>query len=272
MFRYLPLCFTALFCSVVFYNSAAAQIDFDFPDDDVPVLRVDEYYSEANKDKPPMLLVYPDGRVVRSVSALKTEDYECTLSADRFEEFLAVVFEDNDFATISEEEIKQSLSPKREARTLFRVTTNTSKESHVVSFGDSWLYNRLVLGRRRYKKAEHVQRFLKVEDEVRELAGLALMGGEEGFQDTVKQASEKFQEAYPDGPAITDADLYSVRLNREGKVDVRFRVDKLVVDPDPVSVWVTKTKGEFDPSIKVKIDKPIIMNDVRPNLVPRKVK
>ena len=56
MFRYLPLRFPALLLGLMFCNLASAQIDFDFPKEGVPVLRIDEYYTEAKKDKRPMLL------------------------------------------------------------------------------------------------------------------------------------------------------------------------------------------------------------------------
>lgn len=256
-FRCLSVGFAALFFGLTFSDAAVAQMDFDFPKDSVPVLRVDEYYNEANKDKRPMLLVYPDGRVVRSVSDLKTEDYEFTLSKQKFKEFLNEVFVKNDFATISDVEIFEGLSPRRPVRASFRVTANMGGGSHVVSFGDSWLYDRLGLGGKRHLKAEHLQRFIKVETALRELGDLALIGGEDALQDTVKQASAKFKESYPDGPAISDADLFSVRLNSEGKVAVRFKVDKEVVDPYPVSVWVTKAKGEPELGLEVKVDSPI---------------
>ena len=273
IFRCLQICFAGLLFGLALSNTAVAQIDFSFPKDDVPVVRIDEYYSEANKDKPPMLLVYSDGRVIRSVSGKRQDDYGFTLSKEKFEKFLKEVFVTNDFATISDETIKNTLSPRRPARTSFRVTTNTADGSHVVSFGDSWLYDRLGLGRKRakYLTAEHLQRFLKVEDACREIANLALMGGEEAFQDTVKKASMEFKKAYPDGPAISDADLFSVRRGSDGKVAVRFRVDKKIVESDPVSVWVKKAKGDLEPSIEVKIDKSLLLNDAKP-APPKQVK
>ena len=266
IFRCLQICFAGLLFGLALSNTAVAQIDFSFPKDDVPVVRIDEYYSEANKDKPPMLFVYSDGRVIRSVSGKRQDDYGFTLSKKKFEKFLKEVFVTNDFATISDETIKKTLSPRRPARTSFRVTTNTADGSHVVSFGDSWLYDRLGLGRKRakYLTAEHLQRFLKVEDACRELASLALVGGEAAFQNAVERANMEFKKVYPDGPTITEADLFSVRLGKDGKVAVRFRVNKKIVGPHPVSVWVKKAKGESKASIEVKVDKPLLLNDARP--------
>ena len=267
IFRYLPLGASALIFGLAFSNLAVAQMDFSLPDEKVPVLKVEERYDEANKDKRPMLLVYSDGRVVRPVSVLETEDYKFTLSKERLKEVLAEIYDKNDFATLSDEKILAEVSSrkaKRPARTSFRVTLNTAEDSHVVSFGDTWLYDRLGLGRKRYPDAKQLQRFLEVEEVCRELSDLALMGGEEGFQDTVKKANEKFKQAYPAGPAISEKDLFSVRRSNDGKVAVRFRVNKKVVEPDPVSVWVTTMKGEAEPSIKVKVDKGILMRDVRP--------
>ena len=68
IFRYLPLGASILIFGLAFSNVVVAQMDFSFPDEKVPVLKVEEYYDEANKDKRPMLLVYSDGRVVRPVS------------------------------------------------------------------------------------------------------------------------------------------------------------------------------------------------------------
>ena len=72
IFRYLPLGASILIFGLAFSNVVVAQMDFSFPDEKVPVLKVEEYYDEANKEKRPMLLVYPDGRVVRPVSVLET--------------------------------------------------------------------------------------------------------------------------------------------------------------------------------------------------------
>ena len=268
IFRYLLLSASALIFGLAFSNVVVAQMDFSFPDEKVPVLKVEEYYDEANKDKRPMLLVYSDGRVVRPVSVLETEDYKFTLSKEKFRVVLAEIFDKNDFATLSDEKILAEVSSPRRAkrppRNSFRVTVNTGEDSHVVSFGDTWLYDRLGLGRKRYPKAKQLQRFLEVEEVCRELSNLALMGGEKAFQETVKKANEKFKQAYPDGPAISEKDLFSVRRSDDGKVAVRFRVNKKVVAPDPVSVWVTTTKGEAEPTIKIKVDKGILMRDVRP--------
>ena len=80
IYRRFPLYLAFVFLGVAFSRSAVAQIEFDFPESTVPVLRVDEYYNEANKDRRPMLLVYSDGRVVRAVSGVEADDYEFTLS------------------------------------------------------------------------------------------------------------------------------------------------------------------------------------------------
>ena len=268
IFRYLPLGASILIFGLAFSNVVVAQMDFSFPDEKVPVLKVEEYYDEANKEKRPMLLVYPDGRVVRPVSVLETEDYKFTLSKEKFKEVLAEIYDKNDFATLSDEKILAEVSSprraKRPARTSFKVTLNTAEDSHVVKFGNTWLYDRLGMGRKRYPNAKQLQRFLEVEEVCRELSNMALMGGEEAFQGVVKKANEKFKQAYPDGPAISEKDLFSVRRSDDGKVAVRFRVNKKVVAPDPVSVWVTTTRGEAEPSIKIKVDKGILMRDVRP--------
>jgi len=71
IFRYLPLGASILIFGLAFSNVVVAQMDFSFPAEKVPVLKVEEYYDEANKEKRPMLLVYPDGRVVRPVSTLR---------------------------------------------------------------------------------------------------------------------------------------------------------------------------------------------------------
>ena len=129
IFQYLPLGAYALIFGLAFSNLAVAQMDFSFPDEKVPVLKVEEYYDEANKEKRPMLLVYPDGRVVRPVSVLETEDYKFTLSKEKFKEVLAEIFKKNDFATLSDEKILAEVSSrkaKRPARTSFRVTVNLS--------------------------------------------------------------------------------------------------------------------------------------------------
>ena len=207
-----------------------------------------------------MLVVYSDGRVVRSVSDQTADDYKFTLSAPKFKEVLNEIFVENDFATLSDKKILAELSSRRAKRpssTAFRVTTNTSWGSHIVDFGNSWLHDRLGMGRKRYPDAKQLQRFLKVEEACRELSNLALIGGEKAFQDIVKKANMEFKEAYPNGPKIDADDLFSVRRNADGKVAVRFIVDKKVVEPHPVSVWLTKAKGEKEPVIKVKIDKPI---------------
>ena len=88
-------------------------MDFSFPDEKVPVLKVEEYYDEANKDKRPMLLVYSDGRVIRPVSVLETEDYRFTLSKEKFKEVLAEIFDKNDFTTLSDEKILAEVSSPR---------------------------------------------------------------------------------------------------------------------------------------------------------------
>ena len=275
IFRYLLLSASALIFGLAFSNEVVAQMDFSFPDEKVPVLKVEEYYNEANKDKRPMLLVYSDGRVVRPVSVLETEDYKFTLSKEKFKDVLAEIFDENDFATLSDEKILAEVSSPRRAmrapRNSFRVTLNTGEDSHVVSFGDTWLYDRLGQGRKRYPDAKQLQRFLEVEEVCRELSKLALIGGEEAFQDTVKKVNEKFKQAYPDGPAISDKDLFSVRRNGDGKVAVRFRVNKKVVEPHPVSVWVTTNKGEAEPSIEIKVDKGILMRDVPSKRPPIKM-
>lgn len=275
IFRYLLLSASALIFGLAFSNEVVAQMDFSFPDEKVPVLKVEEYYNEANKDKRPMLLVYSDGRVVRPVSVLETEDYKFTLSKEKFKDVLAEIFDENDFATLSDDKILAEVSSPRRAmrapRNSFRVTLNTGEDSHVVSFGDTWLYDRLGQGRKRYPDAKQLQRFLEVEEVCRELSKLALIGGEEAFQDTVKKVNEKFKQAYPDGPAISDKDLFSVRRNGDGKVAVRFRVNKKVVEPHPVSVWVTTNKGEAEPSIEIKVDKGILMRDVPSKRPPIKM-
>ena len=275
IFRYLLLSASALIFGLAFSNEVVAQMDFSFPDEKVPVLKVEEYYNEANKDKRPMLLVYSDGRVVRPVSVLETEDYKFTLSKEKFKDVLAEIFDENDFATLSDDKILAEVSSPRRAmrapRNSFRVTLNTGEDSHVVSFGDTWLYDRLGQGRKRYPDAKQLQRFLEVEEVCRELSKLALIGGEEAFQDTVKKVNEKFKQAYPDGPAISDKDLFSVRRSGDGKVAVRFRVNKKVVEPHPVSVWVTTNKGEAEPSIEIKVDKGILMRDVPSKRPPIKM-
>ena len=236
--------------------------DSDFPEKDVPVLRVDEYY-RANKERRPMLEVYSDGRVVRSVSEEKADDYKFKLSEAKFEKVLNEIFVKNDFTSISDKAIDKEVAPRHRKRrpssTAFRVTTNTSNGSHVVEFGNSWVHDRLGLGRKRHPKAKQLQRFLKVEEACRELSNLALMGGEKAFQEIVKKANAKFGKAYPDGPAISEADLFSVRRNDKGEVAVRFRVAKKVVDAEPVSVWVRKNKGKEELGIEVKVDKPFNM-------------
>lgn len=259
MFRYLSLRFPALLLGLMFCNLASAQIDFDFPKEGVPVLRIDEYYTEAKKDKRPMLLVFSDGRVLRSVSENEADDYEFTLSEQKFAQVLKQIFVVNDFATISDEKILDEISTKRKkrpSRNTFRVTSNTAKGSHVVDFGTTWVYDRLGLGRKRYPNATELKRFLRVEDACREIADLALIGGEEAFQFIVKEARANFSKAYPDGPKITDTHLYRVRRNSDGDVSIRFLVAKKVVEPHPVSVWVTKVKGNDDLTIEVKIDAP----------------
>ena len=279
IYRRFPLYLAFVFLGVAFSRSAVAQIEFDFPESTVPVLRVDEYYNEANKDRRPMLLVYSDGRVVRAVSGVEADDYEFTLSESKFKKVLKQIFTDNDFATISDEKILDEISSprrrKRPSRTSFRVTANTSEKSNVVDFGTSWVHDRLGLGRKRHPKAEQLQRFLRVEDTCRELSNLALCGGEEAFQDLVNSANAKFKEAYPKGPEIGDSDLFSVR-HKDGEVVVRFRVARKVVDPHPVSIWITKTKAEVTKgedakgedakeqklNIEVKVDKPILLQDV----------
>ena len=270
-FQCLPLCFAALFFGLGFFHDAVAQVEFNFPEADEPVLRVDEYYNEANKDRRPMLLVYSDGRVVRSVSDSESDDYEFTLSETKFEKILAEIFTANEFGTISDEAILAEVSRRRAKRpspTSFRVTANTSEGSHVVNFGNTWVHDRLGLGRKRHPDAQQLQRFLKVEEACRELSNLALVGGEEAFLETVQMANTSFKEAYPEGPEIGAANMFSVRRNAEGKVAVRFRVAKNVVEPHAVSVWITKTKGEAEESeelsIEVKIDKPLLLRDVNP--------
>ena len=99
-FRYLPVCFTALFFGLAFSDAAVAQININLPEGDTPVVRIDERYTEEKKDKRPMLMVYSDGRVVRSISDNKEDDYEFTLSKEKFEKFLKAVFVDNEFETI----------------------------------------------------------------------------------------------------------------------------------------------------------------------------
>ena len=266
IFQYCLRSASALIFGLAMSQLADAQMDFSFPSDKVPVLKVEESYSETNKEKRPMLLVYPDGRVVRPVSVLKTEDYEFTLSKEKFKEVLTEIFKTNDFATLSGEKILAEVSSRHKAKQSashsFRVTTNTAESSHVVDFGTSWLYDRLRGGRKRYPHAKQLQRFLKVEDVCRELSDLALTGGEEAFQIIVKKANEKFKEAYPDGQAISDKDLFSVRRNEDGKVAVRFRFSQKNIEPHPVSVWVTTMKGEAEPSIEIKVDKGILMRDV----------
>lgn len=271
IFRYLPVCFTALFFGLAFSDAAVAQININLPEGDTPVVRIDERYTEEKKDKRPMLMVYSDGRVVRSISDNKEDDYEFTLSKEKFEKFLKAVFVDNEFETILEGTIKNTLSPRRPARNSFRVSTNTADGSHVVNFGDTWLYDRLGQGRKRakYQKAEHLHRFLRVEDACRKVANLALIGGEEAFQDAVEKANLAFKKSYPDGPALSNANLFSVRLGSDGKVAVRFRVGKRVVEPHPVSVWVKKGRAESDINVKVKVDKPILLKDAKPMLRPK---
>lgn len=256
IFRYLPVCFTALFFGLAFSDAAVAQININLPEGDTPVVRIDERYTEEKKDKRPMLMVYSDGRVVRSISDNKEDDYEFTLSKEKFEKFLKAVFVDNEFETILEGTIENTLSPRRPARNSFRVSTNTADGSHVVNFGDTWLYDRLGQGRKRakYQKAEHLHRFLRVEDACRKVANLALIGGEEAFQDAVKKANMEFKKSYPDGPTLSNANLFSVRRGSDGKVAVRFRVGKRAVEPHPVSVWVKKGRAESDINVKVKVD------------------
>ena len=137
---------------------------------------------------------------------------------------------------------------------------------------NTWLYDRLGLGRKRakYQKAEHLHRFLRVEDACREVANLALIGGEDAFQDAVKKAGMEFKKSYPDGPTLSDSNLFSVRRGSDGKVAVRFRVDKTIVEPHPVSVWVRKGRDESDMSVEVKVDTPRLLNDAKP-IQPRKV-
>ena len=264
--RYLPLFSAALIFGLAFSHAAVAKTNFNFPEKEVPVLRIDEYYSEANKDKRPMLLVYPDGRVVRSVSNEQTDDFEFTLSESKFEQILNRVFVKNDIMTISDETIKNEISPRhramRPSRTTFKVTASTANGSHVINYGSSWVHDRLGLGRKRHPDAKHLQRFLRVEDTCRELANLALIGGEEAFQSTVKKANEKFKEAYPDGPGISDKDLFSVRRNKDGEIAIRFRIERKVVAVEPVSVWVRKPQSDQEPSIEIKADKPFLMRDV----------
>ena len=118
IFRYLLLSASALIFGLAFSNVVVAQMDFSFPDEKVPVLKVEEYYDEANKEKRPMLLVYPDGRVVRPVSVLETEDYKFTLSKEKFKEVLAEIFKKNDFATLSDEKILAEVSSRKAKRCL----------------------------------------------------------------------------------------------------------------------------------------------------------
>ena len=124
-----------------------------------------------------------------------------TLSKEKFKEVLAEIYDKNDFATLSDEKILAEVSSPRRAkrppRNSFRVTVNTGEDSHVVSFGDTWLYDRLGLGRKRYPKAKQLQRFLEVEEVCRELSNLALMGGEKAFQETVKRRTRNLNRLTP---------------------------------------------------------------------------
>ena len=275
IFRCFPFCFATLFLSVVFSHDAVAQIDFDFPEADVPVLMVYEYYTEAYGERRPTLLVYSDGRVVRPVTKNLVDDYEFTLSEQKFKDVLNKIFVEHDFETISDKAILEEIVSKRKLKrpspSAFRVTANKSDSSHVVDFGNTWVHDRLGMGRKRYPDAEQLQRFLKVEEICRELSNLALVGGEEAFQDMVKKANSEFKEAYPDGPGIGAANLFSVRRTRNKSVTVRFRVGSKVVDPRPVSVWLTKTKDEGESSIEVKVDQPLQLRDVPSRRAPKRV-
>ena len=253
-------CFAVCLLGDVLSPTVFGQVEFDFPDKDVPVLRVDEYYREANKDKRPTMLLYSDGRVIRPVSDDEKDDYQCTLSPQKLQSVLKEIFTTQDFSTISEEKILDEVSTprrrKRPSSTSFRVTTNTGQGTHAVSFGNSWLHDRLGLGRKRHEGDEHLQRFLDVEEACREISHLALVGGEKALQSATEQAQAKFKAVYPDGPTITDKHLFSVRLNSDGRVAVRFIVPRKIVEPDPVSVWVYRTKGKDELSVEIKVDVP----------------
>ena len=142
IFRCFPFCFATLFLSVVFSHDAVAQIDFDFPEADVPVLMVYEYYTEAYGERRPTLLVYSDGRVVRPVTKNLVDDYEFTLSEQKFKDVLNKIFVEHDFETISDKAISEEIVSKRKLKrpspSAFRVTANKSDSSHVVDFGNTW--------------------------------------------------------------------------------------------------------------------------------------
>ena len=126
-------------------------------------------------------------------------------------------------------------------------------------------------GQKKVPRCRAVAAFSQGRRDLSRTIQFGMVGGEEAFQDMVKKADSEFKEAYPDGPGIGAANLFSVRRTRNKSVTVRFRVGSKVVDPRPVSVWLTKTKDEGEISIEVKVDQPLQLRDVPSRRAPKRV-
>ena len=258
---------------LLFATSATAEVKqtaYSFPENpDTPVLKVEEFFLEKGSETPPLVLVYADGRVVKQVSEKREDDYVISIGKDGLNQLLKGIIEENKFFDIDVEDIKNEVLSERKRKRLlssyeFRVELNLGDRSHVVSLGDSWVYQRLVRGRAKHPEAKVFHRFLNVEELCRKLSRWTLVGGEAEMEAILKSANEHVQKSFPGSPAISEADILSLKP-KEGRAVMRLGVKEGVGNPT-LHVIVEKTKGAEGFEVQIQIKKPQPFHGGKPPL------
>jgi len=247
---------------------ADAQLVHNLPDDpNQHVLKVEEFYEEENNNSQPMILIYADGRVVKPVSSNEEDNFTITIEANRLNQLLKEIIEDNKFLDMEAEAIKDEVVSERKRKRLrssfeFRIEMNLADKTHVVSVGNTWVYQRLLRGRTRHKDAKVFQRFLNVEELCRKISNWALVGGEASMQTIIEAANKKTQEKYPGAPEITESNILSLKAKDGNQAIMYLGVAKTQATP-PLHVIITKSKtkeketaGDFEIELKINHPRP----------------
>lgn len=257
-----PTCLMSMSFLLAMTIIAAAQPAYNLPEDpDVPVLKVWDLFLAEGGDSPPLILVYADGRVVKQVSDNREDDYVITIEEERLQELLGKIIEGNQFFEMDVEVIKAEVLTERKLARLrpgfeFRIELNLADRAHVVSVGNSWVYQRLKRGHQaRYKDASMFHQFLNVEVLCRKLSSWALVGGEESMQEILDSANREIQAAHPGSPKVTNASIASLK-STNGRVNMCLNAAAAKGNP-ALQVFVGKTKGEDEFDLEVKVAKKI---------------
>jgi len=108
--------------------------------------------------------------------------------------------------------------------------------------------------RAKHADAEVFQKFLNVEELSHKLSHWALLGGEQAMQTIFETANAKTQEEYPGAPALSEADILSLK-SEDGRASM-FLNAKATGKTPALHVIVRKRKGEEDFDVELELNKP----------------